>query len=219
MVYDSPMKVRFQLVKITVIACLSTCMHVYADTPQTNTAVAATNQNDEITNLLENKGLLKQIGGQIALSTQQLVHVGQTVTQSVGERTSDLVNTAIGFLGVPYRFGGNSAESGFDCSGFVRSVFKDALGFVLPRSSVEQANSTQRIEKDELKAGDLVFFNTMKRAFSHVGVYLGDGKFIHSPRAGGQVRVEDMRIPYWNVRFDGARRVQISGLITAQKPE
>ena len=103
----------------------------------------------------------------------------------------------------------------FDCSGFVRSVFKDAVGFVLPRSSVEQANATQRIDKDDLKAGDLVFFNTMKRAFSHVGVYLGDGKFIHSPRAGGQVRVEDMRIPYWNVRFDGARRVQTAGLPSA----
>ena len=184
MVYDSPMNVRFQVVKITVIACLSTCMHVYADTPQTNTAVATT-QNDEITNLLENKGLFKQIGGQIAQSTQHLVHVGQSVTQSVGERTSELVSTAIGFLGVPYRFGGNTAESGFDCSGFVRSVFKDAVGFVLPRSSVEQANATLRIDKDELKAGDLVFFNTMKRAFSHVGVYLGEGKFIHSPRAGG----------------------------------
>ncbi|MBK7502760.1 MAG: C40 family peptidase [Polaromonas sp.] len=178
-------------------------MHVYADSPQTNTAVATT-QNDEITNLLENKGLFKQIGGQIAQSTQHLVHVGQSVTQSVGERTSELVSTAIGFLGVPYRFGGNTAESGFDCSGFVRSVFKDAVGFVLPRSSVEQANATQRIDKDDLKAGDLVFFNTMKRAFSHVGVYLGEGKFIHSPRAGGQVRVEDMRVPYWNVRFDGA---------------
>ena len=211
MVYDSPMNVRFQVVKITVIACLSTCMHVYADTPQTNTAVATT-QNDEITNLLENKGLFKQIGGQIAQSTQHLVHVGQSVTQSVGERTSELVSTAIGFLGVPYRFGGNTAESGFDCSGFVRSVFKDAVGFVLPRSSVEQANATLRIDKDELKAGDLVFFNTMKRAFSHVGVYLGEGKFIHSPRAGGQVRVEDMRVPYWNVRFDGARRVQTAAL-------
>lgn len=218
MVYDSPMNVRFQVVKITVIACLSTCMHVYADTPQTNTAVATT-QNDEITNLLENKGLFKQIGGQIAQSTQHLVHVGQSVTQSVGERTSELVSTAIGFLGVPYRFGGNTAESGFDCSGFVRSVFKDAIGLVLPRSSIEQANATLHIDKDELKAGDLVFFNTMKRAFSHVGVYLGDGKFIHSPRAGGQVRVEDMRIPYWNVRFDGARRVQTAALQTSQKPE
>jgi len=212
------MRFSLHLIKIAALALLASSMHAYADTAPAN-AVTASAQQDEIAGLLESKGLLKQLSGQLAQSTQQLIHVGQSVTQTVGERTSELISTAMGLLGVPYRFGGNTAESGFDCSGFVRAVFKDAIGFVLPRSSYEQANATLRIEKDELKAGDLVFFNTMKRAFSHVGVYLGDGKFIHAPRAGGQVRVEDMRIPYWNVRFDGARRVPEAGLLTSQKSE
>lgn len=218
MVYDLLMPMRLKFAKLILLTCLSTSLYVHANTTHA-TPVNATSPNDEMTNLLVTKGILQQIGGQIAQSTDQLIQVGQTVTQSVGERTSALLSTAIGFLGVPYRFGGNTAESGLDCSGFVRSVFKEAIGLVLPRSSIEQANATQNIDKSDLKAGDLVFFNTMKRAFSHVGVYLGEGKFIHAPRPGAQVRVEDMRIPYWNVRFDGARRVHSAALPSSQKPE
>lgn len=169
-------------------------------------------QVDEIQNLLLSKGLLSQIGGQIVQTGGQLVQAGQHMTQSVTERTTDLVSTAIGFLGIPYRRGGNTIESGFDCSGFVRAIYKETIGLVLPRSADQQANATQTIDKSDLKPGDLVFFNTMKRTFSHVGIYLGEGKFIHSPRSGAHVRIEDMRIPYWNVRFDGARRVQAATL-------
>ena len=171
-------------------------------------------QGDDIQNLLVSKGLLSQIGGQIVQTGGQLVQVGQSMTQSVTERTSDLVSTAIGFLGIPYRRGGSSVESGFDCSGFVRAIYKETIGLVLPRSADQQASATQTIDKNDLKPGDLVFFNTMKRTFSHVGIYLGEGKFIHSPRSGAHVRIEDMRIPYWNVRFDGARRVQAATLDT-----
>ena len=156
---------------------------------------------DDMHVLLVSKGILSKIGGQI-------VQTGENVVQQVSERTGDLVSTAIGFLGIPYLRGGNSAETGFDCSGFVRAIYKETIGLVLPRSADQQANATQKIDKSELKPGDLVFFNTMKRTFSHVGIYLGDNKFIHSPRSGASVRIEDMRIPYWNVRFDGARRVQ-----------
>ncbi len=128
--------------------------------------------------------------------------------EAVQHKTSELVVTAMGFLGVPYKRGGNSAESGgFDCSGFVRAIYDQSLGFVLPRRAEQQAAATQRIDKIDLQPGDLVFFNTMKRAFSHVGIYVGDNKFIHSPKPGAEVRVEDMRISYWNRRFDGARRV------------
>ena len=81
------------------------------------------------------------------------------------------------------------------------------MGLVLPRRADQQAASTQVIDKKELQPGDLVFFNTMRRTFSHVGIYVGDGKFIHSPRSGSEVRVEDMRQSYWQRRFDGARRV------------
>lgn len=125
----------------------------------------------------------------------------------VADHTTDLVATAMSFLGVPYRRGGSSAETGFDCSGFVRSMFEQTRGLLLPRRAAEQAAHTAKIDKKDLQPGDLVFFNTMRHAFSHVGIYIGDGKFIHSPRSGERVRVEDMGTRYWRLRFNGARRV------------
>ena len=120
---------------------------------------------------------------------------------------------AMNFIGVRYRRGGTTAENGFDCSGFTRYVFENSIGLVLPRRADEQARAPGlfTIGKDELKPGDLVFFNTVRRAFSHVGIYVGDGKFIHSPRAGGEVRIEDMRVDYWAKRFNGARRAPQAG--------
>lgn len=132
----------------------------------------------------------------------------QQMRQTVHEKTSELVVTAMGFLGVPYKRGGNSADAGgFDCSGFVRAMYEQTLGLVLPRRADQQAAATRTIDKAELQPGDLVFFNTLRRAFSHVGIYVGDGKFIHSPKPGAQVRVESMHSSYWVRRFDGARRV------------
>ena len=119
---------------------------------------------------------------------------------------------AMGFLGVPYRMGGHGFEEGVDCSAFVRIVYQDSLGLRLPRSAREQAEQTTPIDVAELQPGDLVFFNTMRRAFSHVGIYVGDGKFIHSPRKGSEVRVEDMRGAYWQTRYNGARRVIDGGI-------
>ncbi|MNV40924.1 Murein DD-endopeptidase MepH precursor [compost metagenome] len=113
----------------------------------------------------------------------------------------------MGFLGVPYKRGGNSVETGFDCSGFVRAMYEQTVGLLLPRRADQQAAATQIIDKKELQPGDLVFFNTMRRSFSHVGIYVGDGKFIHAPRSGTEIRVEDMGISYWARRFNGARRV------------
>ena len=151
---------------------------------------------DDMDALLAERGLVQRLGSQI-----------QQAGTVVGDAASELVMNAMGFLGVPYKYGGNSAATGFDCSGFVRAVFEESVGKVLPRRADEQAAATQPIERTELKPGDLVFFNTMRRAFSHVGIYVGDGKFIHSPRAGSTVRVEDMRKSYWETRFNGARRV------------
>jgi cell wall-associated NlpC family hydrolase len=90
-------------------------------------------------------------------------------------------------------------------------MYENTVGWVLPRRAEQQAAATSKIDKSELQPGDLVFFNTMKHAFSHVGIYVGDGKFIHSPKAGAQVRVEDMSQSYWQRRFDGARRVLSMG--------
>ena len=152
---------------------------------------------------MADKGLLKRL---------------DDVRHTVTDRASDLVVTAMGFLGVPYRRGGNSVETGFDCSGFVRAMYEQTVGLVLPRRANEQAAATQTIDRQDLQPGDLVFFNTMKRAFSHVGIYVGNGKFIHSPKPGAEVRVEDMGVSYWARRFDGARRVA-TGPADAQPPQ
>lgn len=131
------------------------------------------------------------------------------VGHDVGHKASELVVTAMGALGVPYRRGGNTFESGFDCSGFVRTMYEQTMGLMLPRRAEQQAAATQKIDRTELQPGDLVFFNTMRRAFSHVGIYLGEGQFVHAPRAGGRVRIENMGDRYWKRRFDGARRIQL----------
>lgn len=134
----------------------------------------------------------------------------QSMGESVASNTSDLISTAMGMIGIPYRFGGTNAETGFDCSGFVRAIYQEAVGHVLPRNAREQAKATQKIDKKDLKPGDLVFFNTMRRAFSHVGIYVGNGQFIHAPRRGKSVRVESMNSKYWSKRFNGARRVGVA---------
>ena len=121
--------------------------------------------------------------------------------------TQDVILQGLKLIGVRYRFGGNDEESGLDCSGFVRLVFKDSIGTLLPRTAREMSEVGQRIDSSQLKPGDLVFFNTMRRAFSHVGIYLGDNQFMHAPRAGAEVRVESMDSSYWIKRYNGARRV------------
>ena len=98
----------------------------------------------------------------------------------------------------------------------MRAIYEQSVGLLLPRRAEQQAAAPQRIEKNDLQPGDLVFFNTMRRAFSHVGIYVGDGKFIHSPKPGAEVRVESMGVSYWQRRFDGARRVQTPGGTTAE---
>jgi cell wall-associated NlpC family hydrolase len=180
---------------LTLILCVIG-MSVQAE-PTINPASAANATSAANTDYL-NKGLIDRLGIQL-----------QQTRESVGDRASGLVQSAMGFLGVPYRFGGQSADTGFDCSGFVRVVFEQSVGKILPRRAEEQAASAQEIDRKDLKPGDLVFFNTMRRAFSHVGIYVGDGKFIHAPRKGANVRVEDMRKAYWQTRFNGARRVQL----------
>lgn len=119
----------------------------------------------------------------------------------------DLVLKGLELVGINYRFGGTDPDSGLDCSGFVQVVFKDSLGLLLPRTAKEQSQVGDVIKRSELKPGDLVFFNTMRRAFSHVGIYLGDNRFMHAPRTGAEIRVEDMSQGYWVKRYNGARRV------------
>jgi len=120
----------------------------------------------------------------------------------------DAIAQAIDLLGIRYVRGGSLPESGFDCSGFVQHVFREGLGLVLPRSSVEQSKAGEAVRSADLAPGDLVFFNTMHRTFSHVGIYLGNDQFVHSPRPGGQVRIESLSHRYWAKRYNGARRIK-----------
>lgn len=116
-------------------------------------------------------------------------------------------NAALDFLGVKYRFGGTAPSNGFDCSGLVNYVAEKSLGLKLPHTSAEMARLGKNINKQNLQKGDLVFFNTSGKRYSHVGIYLGDNKFVHAPRTGSVVRVEDMTIAYWKKRYNGARRL------------
>lgn len=139
---------------------------------------------------------------------QQLAEKAQAVMVSTSTGVAATLEAGLGFLGIRYRRGGNGPESGgFDCSGLVKKVFGISLGLDLPRTSAEIAKIGDKVNKEALVAGDLVFFNTMNRAFSHVGIYLGNNRFLHSPAAGGVVRVENMDIAYWRMRFNGGRRL------------
>ncbi len=135
-----------------------------------------------------------------------------TISSSVGSVVAgaqNLVLNAMGFLGIPYRFGGATPEAGFDCSGFVQYVFRQASGLMLPRSSFDQIRQGIAVARDELQVGDLVFFNTMRATASHVGIYIGENRFIHAPRRGKTVEIVDITNSYWQSRFDGARRLPL----------
>lgn len=117
---------------------------------------------------------------------------------------------AISLVGSPYRFGGISPETGLDCSGFVVHVYKQAAGIVLPRDTRSISETAQPLTQAELQPGDLVFFNTLNRAFSHVGIYLGEDRFVHATSSrSGAVMVSSLNEPYWRRHFDGARRVAL----------
>lgn len=150
-------------------------------------------------------------GAQIAFAEETALQVAAGAELSAiddyGSAAEQLVDQALEYLGVRYRFGGTSPETGLDCSGLVLNVFRNAIGFDLPRTAAEMSRMGDKIGRKDLKPGDLVFFNTMRRTFSHVGIYLGDGKFVHAPSSGGKVRIEAISSSYWSKRFNGARRL------------
>ena len=184
-------------------ACTLAAPADYAPLPP---AAAAASAADAVNKFLVDRGLLVPMAATTAPATpEQPGFISQ-----VQAKASDMVMTAMNFIGVRYKRGGTTADGGFDCSGFTREVFESSLGLMLPRRADEQAKASGlvAVQRDALQPGDLVFFNTLRRTFSHVGIYLGDGKFIHAPKPGGEVRVEDMRFAYWAKRFTGARRAE-----------
>ena len=144
------------------------------------------------------------VGADVATATPP---APQSLAERAVNSTQELVMHAMGLIGIRYTFGGRTPDTGFDCSGLVRYVFNRVTGRSLPHNSFEMARMGSRIEQGELQPGDLVFFNTRGQRFSHVGIYVGDGRFIHSPSRGGRVHIVNMGDRYWVTRFDGARRL------------
>lgn len=132
--------------------------------------------------------------------------------EQAGSAMQDVLLSALALSGTPYKFGGNTPDTGFDCSGFVRYVFSQAANLTLPHGARAISQLGKSIPVDQLQPGDLVFFNTLKQAFSHVGIYLGDGRFIHAPSSGGGVHIVSMNDAYWAKRFNGARRLDQSAI-------
>ena len=202
-----------RLCAVTAVVLASTLAH------------AAPDEDDPLGRLLAERGLVGEAGNRTnertaAPSSRTPVRrvasaakpsapsKAQALVRQTRDRAAALIAAARGLMGVPYVHGGSSADEGFDCSGFTRHVFQRTLGMALPRSSREQAAAPglMPVSRHDLRPGDLVFFNTVSSAFSHVGIYLGNDKFIHAPRTGGQIRVEDLSVGYWTQRFDGGRR-------------
>jgi cell wall-associated NlpC family hydrolase len=123
------------------------------------------------------------------------------------DRASSVALQALAHLGTPYRMSGLSPQTGFDCSGLVAYVYREGAGVTLPRNTFDLSRVGEPVDRAALRPGDLVFYNTQRRDYSHVGIYLGEERFIHAPSSGGEVRVENLRADYWMRRYNGARRV------------
>jgi len=123
-----------------------------------------------------------------------------------GQRSEALLQALLA-LGIDYKPGGASPVTGFDCSGLVAHVYREAWGIRLPHNALAQSESGMPVSLAELQAGDLLFYDTLNRPYSHVGIYLGDGRFVHAPKSGARVRVESLKSAYWTQRFNGARRI------------
>jgi cell wall-associated NlpC family hydrolase len=164
----------------------------------------------EEANASEQADLAKQISPKESMfkaGKAYFMRASDRFAETVFSGSEELINRSMQLIGVRYRWETELPQTGLDGSGFVAYVFKDKLGFLLPRKSTQISQVGTPISRDELQPGDLVFFNTMRLTFSHVGIYVGDNKFIHSPSKGADVRVDDLANLYWGNRFDGARRL------------
>lgn len=165
---------------------------------------AKTAENDEM------QRLLKQQADQEAAAKAAAAREKAEPARKASSRSEadELIASAMGLLGVAYRFGGTSPTQGLDCSGFMQYVFRKSLQINLPRTSAEQARMGVSISRAELQPGDMVFFNTTGRNISHVGLYIGNNRFIHAPRTGKNIEITSMENSYWAKRYVTARRVK-----------
>ena len=146
-------------------------------------------------------------GRETVRSAPPAAGVWPVVTPANPEAANAVLMRAIGLVGTPYRYGGNTPDSGFDCSGLVNYVYRDTVALSLPRTSRDLAGyQGPRIAPDRLAAGDLVFFGRSGNV-THVGIYVGEGRFVHAPSTGGTVRLDRLDGPYWRDHYSGAKRV------------
>jgi len=134
----------------------------------------------------------------------------QTAPEYDQTKMNSLAIYAMSLSDTPYQYGGTSRKNGFDCSGFVQFVFKNSAGLQLPRTSAEMSRLGTPLEASELKPGDLVFFTTTRTRYSHVGIFIGENRFVHSPRTGKAISIASMDSNYWHSRYEGARRITLS---------
>lgn len=132
----------------------------------------------------------------------------------VSDSAGEIIVQALALLGVPYRWGGNDPTNGLDCSGFVQHIFKTVAALDLPRRSEQMSRVGHRVARSDLRAGDLLFFNTLGQPNSHVALYLGDGRFVHAPSRNSRVRIDWLDARYWSDRFNGARRIELGNDVT-----
>jgi len=155
--------------------------------------------------LIASIALLAACGAQRTRPAHSITH-----TRTPGQlhaNPNDILFRAIGLVGTPYRYGGNTPAGGFDCSGLVDYVFSDVAGIVLPHSSEEISRvDAPAIARDELQSGDIVFFHASAHV-SHVGIYVGKGRFVHAPNEGGTVRLDELNAPYWREHYASAKRI------------
>jgi cell wall-associated NlpC family hydrolase len=145
----------------------------------------------------------------LCLLWQAPTRAEESFSESLARATQPILDYALNLIGSPYKRGGTDPDRGVDCSGYVKHVYKQSTGIDLPHNAKAISERGETVSVDELKPGDLVFFNTMRKAFSHVGIYTGDDKFVHAASTRtGSVTVSDMKDRYWAQRFNGARRIQ-----------
>lgn len=131
----------------------------------------------------------------------------ESVHEGIQQQVKPLLK-ALSLIGTPYKYGGKDPDKGVDCSGFVKHVYKESADISLPRTAKQMSAAGEEVEETKLQPGDLVFFNTRKKPFSHVGIYAGNGEFVHaSSTRSKEVTVSRMNSRYWSNRFNGARRV------------
>lgn len=140
---------------------------------------------------------------------QQAARAATAEYRGGGDNADELIGSAMGLLGVAYRYGGSSASTGFDCSGFMQHIFRRSMGINLPRRSADQARMGTHVNRSELQPGDMVFFRTTGGGrISHVGLYIGNNRFIHAPRTGKRIEITSLSNRYWNAKYAFGRRVK-----------